>query len=118
MAGFKELLAWKKSYSLALEIYKVTKSYPKDELYGIVSQIRRASVSISANVAEGYEKKYKKEYMRFLYISRGSLGEVETFLLFSKDLQYISQEVYDQLSKLCDEVGRLLRGLIKYLSQN
>ena len=116
MVGFKELLAWQKGYELALEIYKTTNHFPKEEKYGMISQIRRAAISVSANVAEGYEKQYKKEYVRFLYISKGSLGEVQTYLMLAKDLGYIQNEAFNKLFDLSKDVARLLRGLIKYLS--
>ena len=113
--GFKGLKVWQKGYELALLIYKATQKYPKSELYGLTSQIRRCSVSISANIAEGYERNYRKEYIQFLMISKGSLGETETYLLLSKDLGYITEEEFNNLDKLRQEVGRMLRGLINSL---
>lgn len=111
--GFKKLIVWEKAYKLALDIYVVTKKFPKDEIYGLVSQMRRASVSISANIAEGYERQYRKEYIQFLMIAKGSLGELETYLLFSRDLDYLKEEEYNNLDIKRQEVGKLLRGLIK-----
>lgn len=113
--GFRNLIAWQKAYSLALEVYKMTKRFPKDELYGLTSQIRRSAISISANIAEGYERQYRKEYIQFLMISKGSLGEVETYLMFAKDLGYIEENEYIKLEGQRQEVGKLLRGLIKSL---
>lgn len=105
--GFRSLKAWGKAYDLALEIYKVTKTFPKVELYGLTNQIQRAAVSISANVAEGYERQYRKEYIQFLMIAKGSLGEVETYLMFARDLGYIDNEKYLQLDEYRKETGRL-----------
>lgn len=113
--GFRSLIVWQKAYKFALDIYKATKGNPKDELYGITNQIRRAGISISANIAEGYERQHRKEYIQFLTIAKGSLGEVETYLLYSKDLGYINDEKYVELEGQRQEVAKLLRGLINSL---
>ena len=113
--GFKNLKVWQKAYDLALEIYKTTKAFPKTELYGLINQMQRAAISISANIAEGYERQYRKEYIQFLMIAKGSLGELETYLMFSKDLLYIDENKYIELNGQRQEVGRLLRGLINSL---
>jgi len=113
--GFKDLIVWQKAYKFALEIYVITKVFPKDELYGITSQIRRAAVSISANIAEGYERQHRKEYLQFLAIAKGSLGEVETYLLLVKDLEYIDMKKYNELEEERANIARLLRGLIRSL---
>jgi len=113
--GFKSLKVWQKAYELALEIYKTTATFPKNELYGVSSQIQRAAISISANIAEGYERQHRKEYIHFLMIAKGSLGEVETFLMFAKDLGYIQEDKFQELDNLRQEVGKLLRGLINSL---
>ncbi len=113
--GFKNLKAWQKAYDLALSIYSVTRSFPKSELYGLTNQIQRAAISISANIAEGYERQYRKEYIQFLMISKGSLGEVETYLMFAKDLGYINEEQYKELEIKRQETGKILKGLIKAL---
>lgn len=114
--GFKSLIVWQKAYGLALEIYTLTKSFPKNEQYGLISQIRRAAISISANIAEGYERNYRKEYIQFLMIAKGSLGEVETYLLFSKDLGYITSDEYSKIDIKRIETSKLLKGLIKSLN--
>jgi four helix bundle protein len=85
-------------------------------LYGFTSQIRRASVSISANIAEGSERKSKKEFLQFISIARGSLAEVETCLVPAKDLEYIPEQVFNKLEEQRKEIGRLLRGLYRSLS--
>lgn len=113
--GFMGLLAWQKAYSLALEVYKVTKDFPKDELYGLISQMRRAAISVSANIAEGYERQYRKSYIQFLMIAKGSLGEVETYLLLCKDLRYIGEREYAELHNIRQEAGKFLKGLIRSL---
>ena len=115
MEGFQRLQTWQKAYDLALEIYKVTKDFPQHEQYGLISQVRRAAVSVSANIAEGYERQFRKEYLQYLNIAKGSLGEVETYLLFSRDLHYVNNEQYNVLANKRQEVGKLLRGLIKSL---
>jgi len=114
--GFKGLIAWQKAYGLALEAYKITKDFPKYEQYALISQIRRAAVSVIGNIAEGYERQYRKEYVQFLMIAKGSLGEIETYLLFAKDLGYISKDKYAYIETKREEVIKLLRGLIKSLS--
>lgn len=115
---FKELIVWQKSHKLVLEIYKITKSYPKDEIYALTNQIRRAAVSISANIAEGYKKKSKPSKLNFLNISEGSLEEVKYYIILSKDLSFITEKEYNSLDALCDEVGRLISGYSMAISKN
>ena len=107
----KNLKVWEKAIDLAEEIYKITKEFPKEELYGIVSQIRRAAVSISANIAEGAARNSNKEYIQFLYIALGSLSELETELIISNRVGYLKNEII--FNKLID-IKKLLLGLIKY----
>ena len=115
LEGFKKLIAWQKSYKLALEIYKITKNFPKSEQYALTSQIRRAAISVSANIAEGYERQHRKEYIQFLTVSKGSLGELETYLLLAKDLDYVNAEIYKDIYGLHQESTKLINGLIKSL---
>jgi len=104
--SFKDLVVWQKSYKLVLEIYKVTNGFPKSEIYGLSQQMRRASVSIPSNIAEGYGRKHKSEYMQFLSISYGSLLELETQYLLAIDLKYVStSQIIENLLK---EVGSML----------
>ena len=110
--SFEKLIVLKKSHSFVLKIYEITKNFPKEELYGLTSQIRRASVSIPSNIVEGKSRNSKKDYLRFLLISRGSLEEVKYQLLLSKDLNYIKDKDYIKLYELSNEVGKLLNGLI------
>ena len=113
--GFKSLIVWKKAYELGLLVYQLTKNFPKDEQYGLTTQMRRAAISISGNIAEGYERQHRKEYIQFLMIARGSLGELETYLMFAWDLRYINQIEFDNADSKRREVGKLFHGLIKSL---
>jgi four helix bundle protein len=117
MKGFKSLIAWQKAYALTLDIYKVSGNFPKEEIYAMTSQIRRAAVSIPSNIAEGYERNHRKEYLHFLSVAKGSLGEIETQLLLAKDLNYIKESLHAEIDAKRSEVGRLLTGLLKSLSK-
>ena len=110
--SFEKLIVLKKSHNFVLKIYELTKKFPKEEMYGLTSQIRRASVSIPSNIVEGKSRNSKKDYLRFLLISRGSLEEVRYQLLLSKDLEYIKEKDYIILYELSNEVGKILNGLI------
>ena len=104
--SFTELIAWQKAHQLTLDNYEATKNFPKEEVYGITSQVRRASVSIAANIAEGYKRRTQKNKARFFNISEGSLDEVKYSLVLVKDLGFIEES--KQLIKLADEVGKPL----------
>lgn len=117
MDNYRELTVWQESYKLVIIIYKLTSAFPKEELYCLVSQIRRAVISISANIAEGFNRRTSKEYLQFLYIARGSLQEFDFLLLLSKDLKYISEKEYKELKSKTDLVGRLLSGLINSIKR-
>jgi len=108
--SFKGLIVWQKSYSLVLEIYKLTDLFPKHEMYGLVQQIRRASVSIPSNISEGYGRQYNREYRQFLSIAYGSLCELETQYLLSVDLGYVKQSCVVEM--LMKEVGAMLYRII------
>ena len=114
--SYKDLIVYQKGYQLSLEIYRVTNNFPKEELYGIVSQMRRAAISIPCNIAEGYRRGHRKEYIQFLHIAQGSCGELETLLSLSKDLRFLDEQTFNNLYQSQDEISRLLRGLIKSLS--
>jgi len=106
--NYKELSFFKKAHELTLEVYKTTKEFPKEELYGLTSQLRRASVSIGSNIAEGSVRSTNRDYKHFLFNSLGSAKEVEYQLLVAKDLEYISVGTYDRLMTLLNElIGRL-----------
>lgn len=112
---YKDLIAWQKAYKFTLNIYKITKNFPKEELFGITSQMRRAVSSIPANIAEGSMRQSSKEFQQFIRIARGSMAEMEVWMKLSHDLKYISADAFDDLSSQCEEVGKLLNGLLKSL---
>jgi len=114
--SFKKLNVWQKAYLFVLAIYKQTQNFPSFELYGLTSQIRRGAVSILANIAEGSERQYKKEFLQFISVARGPWAEVETYLMLARDLGYIRGEEFVKLEEQRKEIGRLLRGLYKSLS--
>lgn len=105
--NYKELKIWQKSRSLVKIVYKLTSKFPKDELYGIMSQIRRASVSIPANIAEGSGRGTDKDFNHFLDIARGSLFELETLFILSKDLEFLSDEELNSILKIISEIIRM-----------
>ena len=109
---FKDLLVWQKAHQLVLRNYKESNSFPVDERFGLTSQIRRASVSVAANIAEGFRKWSKKEKIYFYSISQTSLEEVRYYIILANDLGYWNQP---ELESLLDEVGRMIDGLIKSL---
>lgn len=118
MSTHKNLQVWKKSILFVTEIYGHTKNFPKEEIYCIVPQIRRAAISIPSNIAEGCARKGSKEYVQFLYISLGSAAELETQLIISNNLQYIHEDLSDKLQTELHEIIRMLVGLIKSLTEN
>lgn len=106
---FRSLDVWNKSYGVSLKIYKVTESFPDSERYGLISQLRRAAISIPCNIAEGCGKDSNKEFARFLYIAYGSAKECETLLMLSKDLGFIKGDTnYDELLDNINHIGRML----------
>jgi four helix bundle protein len=113
MKTHKDLEVWRRSLNFVTEIYLVTQSFPKSELYGLSSQLRRAAVSIPSNISEGAARKSPTEFKRFLYISLGSLSEVETQLLISKNLNYLSDENFESLIIEQGNIARLTQGLIR-----
>jgi len=114
--SYKDLIVYQKAYQLVLQIDKVTESFPKTEIYGLVSQMRRSAVSIPANIAEGYRRGHRKEYIQFLRIAQGSCGELETFLSISKDLDFIKEKEFEEFEKVQEEISRLLQALISSLT--
>jgi four helix bundle protein len=117
METHKGLQVWQKSISFVTEIYSITRTFPKEELYCIVSQIRRAAVSIPANIAEGCARKNTKEYIQFLYVSLGSAAELETHKIISFNLGYIAKNEIEKFQPKLEEIIRMLTGLIKSLSK-
>lgn len=116
MGHWKDLLVWQKSHEFVLDIYKETANFPLDEKYNVINQIRRAAASIPANIVEGHSRNSKKDFMRFLYISRGSLEEVRYFFLLATDLNYIRKDSLEVFEEKAREVSYLLNALIKSLS--
>jgi four helix bundle protein len=110
---YKDLIVWQKSIQLITDIYALTKTFPMDERFGIVSQINRAVISIPSNIAEGWGRELSKNYLQFLRISRGSLMETETLILIAKNLDYINEKDFYQINVKIEEVGKILQGLIK-----
>ena len=107
--SFKDLIVWQKSMYLVRLIYQVTKDFPKSELYGIISQMRRCAISIPSNIAEGYGRNSKKEYVQFYSIAYGSILELETQLILVRDLGYITEEKFMQAEELIHEVSKMIR---------
>jgi four helix bundle protein len=112
---WSDLKVWKQAHALVLEIYKVTSSFPNSEIYGITSQLRRASSSIAANIVEGQSRNSTKDYVHFLYTSRGSLEETRYFLLLSRDLNYLPTESHKRIEAVAMLVSKMLNGLITSL---
>jgi len=112
---YENLEAWKEATNLAVQIYQITKNFPKEEILGITSQLRRASISISSNIAEGAGRKSKKDFKQFVHIASGSLNEVENLLYICSRLDLIIADSYKELQEIIEKVGRLIGGLLKYL---
>ena len=113
--SYKELIVWQKSIILVGKIYSLTKKFPNDERFGLISQLNRASVSIPANIAEGWGRESRKNYIQFLRISWGSLFELETLLIISANEKFIVQESLKEITTHTDEVSRMLVNTIKKL---
>ena len=112
--GYEKLEVYERSYKAGLAVYRMTRTYPKEEIYAMTDQMRRASVSIPLNIAEGYAKRSsQEEFRRFLLMAIGSSNEMSVLIEYSKDLGYISEEQYVKASKEYDEIGRMLNSLIK-----
>ena len=109
--SYKNLKVWQKSFELSLLIYKLTKLFPKEELYGLISQMRRCSISIPSNIAEGYTRHRKLEYIQFLQFAFASGAELETQLLIAKELKYINLENFELSYSLLQEVMKMLNRL-------
>jgi len=114
----KDLLVWQKAVDLVIEVYNVTKSFPKDEIYGLISQIRRAAVSIPANIAEGAARQTKKEFQQFIHIAMGSLAELETHFIIAIRLTYCDNKQADAVLIKLDEIRRMLSGLLHHCKES
>ena len=114
---FENVVAWQKAHKFVLTVYRITKGFPADEVYGLTSQFRRAAVSIEANIAEGYKKLSKADKLRFMNISQGSIEECRDYILLSRDLQYIDELQFSELYNLLEDASKMLflycNGIVK-----
>lgn len=110
---FTDLIAWQEGHKLVLMIYKSTNKFPKKEVYSLTNQMRRAAVSITSNIAEGFSRRGKKEKVRFYCLAKGSLTELQNQLLIARDVDYLSKEKFDTIAKQTVEVSKLVSRLIK-----
>ncbi|MEH2114885.1 four helix bundle protein [Nostoc sp.] len=117
MQSYRDLKVWQEAMNLAESCYRATKSFPKEETYGMTAQIRRAAASIAANIAEGYGRRTRGEYVQFLYIAQGSLKELETHLLLSIRVELASSQTINLVINQCESVGKLLLLLIRSLEK-
>ena len=117
METHKDLRVWQQSIEMVTSIYLMTKAFPKDELFGLVSQMRRAAVSVPSNIAEGYARGSEREKLHFLRISSGSMSEIETQLMLSLNLGYVTQEIFDELSEKITSLWKQFNGLISSLNK-
>lgn len=116
--SFEEIIAWQKARELNIEIYKATNGDEFSKDYGLRDQIRRSIISVSSNIAEGFERETSSEFKRFLYISKASVGELRSQLYLSFDLNYISKDKFEELYQSATDISKMLSGLIKYLNQS
>ncbi len=112
---YRDLLVWQKSFQLCIRIYRLSRNFPRDERFGLTSQVRRAAVSIPSNIAEGYGRGTTRDYLRFLWVANGSLAEVETQLMLARELQFAPETALNDLLEAMAEVERMLKALIRSL---
>ena len=112
---FKDLDVWQKSYLLCLKIYKISRAFSTEEKFGLISQVRRAAISVPSNIAEGFGRKTTREYIYFLYVAYGSLCELETQIYISRDLRYLSNDKCGEMEKILKDIAKMLQSLIKVL---
>ncbi len=117
MKDFKELKVWHKAYAFSLAVYEVSRSFPREEIYGLTSQLRRSAVSIGANIAEGCGRRSNGELTRFLQIARGSASEIEHHLLLARDLEFLPVNTHRDLEKGLQEVQRMLTSLVSAIQK-
>lgn len=118
MKDFRQLKVWEKAHQVALAVYRATKEFPKEELYGLTSQIRRASMSIPTNIAEGCGRNTDADFARFLQMAMGSASETEYQLILARDLEFLPKDAYEKLHMDVEEVKRMLTSLLKTLRAN
>jgi len=114
----RDLIAWQKAVELCVAIYSMTKLFPADERFGLVSQLRRAGVSVASNIAEGYGRGSRQDYVRFLRAARGSLYEIDTQLLLASRLEFMPPSSFQQIESQANECSRILLGLIRSLADD
>ena len=113
MKNYKELVVWKKAHEMTLDVYNATRQFPREELYGLTSQLRRSAASVGANIAEGSGRRSNNEICRFLQIARGSASEAEYHILLASDLKLLREEEFHKLSRQADEVQGMMTALIQ-----
>ncbi|MDX3929072.1 MAG: four helix bundle protein [Shinella sp.] len=117
MNSYKDLKVWQSAIELAVQCYTSTGGFPRDEIYGLTAQIRRAAASVAANIAEGHGRENTGSFIQFLRISQGSLKELETHLIIAHRVAILSAQQFQNLMEQCDEIGRMLRALIRSLQE-
>lgn len=115
--SYRDLRVWQEGMNIAQACYHITKTFPREEIYGMTSQIRRAATSIPANIAEGYGREYRNEYTQFLRIAQGSLKELETHLLLAVRVELTTAREADPILSRCESLGKMLRSLIRSLQK-
>jgi len=115
--GFFDIKAWQKADDLAVDVYETTKSFPRHQLYSLTNQMQKAAVSVPANIAEGSGRRTSRDYLRFLYIAKGSLTELEYYIHLARRLGYLTLEDYQRLEALQDETAKVLFGFIRFKQQ-
>lgn len=118
MKSYKELIAWQKGIELVILVYKISGKFPKEELYGLVDQMKRSAVSVPSNIAEGFGRHSDNDFIRFLNISRGSLFEFQTQLEISLRLDFVKEDEYENLMQITIEIDKILNALISKIKQN
>lgn len=116
--SFTDLIVWQEGHKLVLMIYQITKEFPKEEIFGLTSQIRRAAVSITSNIAEGFTRQSLKEKIYFYSISQGSITETQNQLLIARDIKYINNEKFQEIAEKTVTVNKLLNGLLRKTKEN
>ena len=111
--SFTDLIVWQKAHRFVLQIYKLTKDFPKDEKYSLIDQLRRASISITSNISEGFYRRTAIDKSHFYYMSLGSLAEIQNQLILARDLGYFSNDVFQVIGKESVEIHKLINGLIR-----
>ncbi|MBX3353980.1 MAG: four helix bundle protein [Phycisphaeraceae bacterium] len=117
ITSYRDLLAWQKAFAVGLDVYRVTDMFPDRERFSLTQQMRRSAVSVPSNIAEGYGRGSRVEYLRYLKISRGSLCELETQMLFAIELKYASESTTNELLRSIEETKRILAGLIRSIER-